>query len=245
MTAVIIDDEQRGRFALAQKLTNYCHTIELIGEAESGEEGIALIQKLAPEIVFLDIEMPYMNGFEMLALLPNKNFHLIFTTAYDQFAIKAIKFAAFDYLLKPIDIDELKTAISKLTALPWGQTQAQVAILKENLKSKAPFSKLAISTAEGLLFFDVSEIIHLEANSNYTNIYFADDTKLLASKTLKDFEDILPTEIFFRSHHSHIINLNFIKKYIKGDGGRIEMKNGNVAELARRKKDEFYKIIGH
>ncbi len=244
LKAIIIDDEAKGRMALAQKLTDYCKEVCIIGEAENGEAGIKLIEKTKPDIVFLDIEMPRMDGFEMLHRLPEKNFHLIFTTAYDQYAIKAIKYAAFDYLLKPIDIDELKLAVSKINTYQHVHTEKKLELLDQNFHEKNAFNKIAISTLDGLLFFEIKDIIRLEANSNYTALYFVSGSKLVASKTLKDFEDLLPADIFFRVHHSHLINLNYIKRYIKGDGGQIELQNGNYVDVARRKKEEFLKAIG-
>lgn len=243
-TAVIIDDEAKGRLALREKLIAYCPDVELLAEAANGKEGIAAIEKYQPQIIFLDIEMPGMSGFDMLGRLPDKNFHVIFTTAYDQYAIKAIKFAAFDYLLKPIDIEELKGAIIKINKLEQNQTKQQLALLHENLlHPKKKLNKLAIPTLEGLLFYNIEDIIFLEANSNYTNIFFNNGQKLIASKTLKDFEELLPVEFFFRPHHSYIINLNCIKKYIKGDGGQIEMQNGTHIEVSRRKKEEFLNLL--
>jgi len=245
LTAIIIDDESKGRIALRQKLQDYCPMVEILGEASDGAEGIVLIEKLKPQILFLDIEMPRMDGFEMLRQIEHKDFHIIFTTAYDQYAIKAIKYAAFDYLLKPVDIEELKAAVDKAHQRTTQLTSKKLETLEHNLQSLQTLNKLAIPTLEGYLFFDISHIIHLEAQSNYTAIYFTDYPKLIASRTLKDFEDLLPSEIFFRPHHSHIINLNYIKRYIKGDGGQIEMQNGNFVTVARRKKDEFLKTIGH
>jgi two-component system, LytTR family, response regulator len=242
--AIIIDDERKGRVALKQKLNDYCKIIEVIGEAENGEEGLVLIKKLQPNIVFLDIEMPRMDGFQMLQNISQKNFHLIFTTAYDQYAIKAIKYAAFDYLLKPIDIDELKTAVAKISMCPPFEIEKKLETLQQNLLSKNNFNKIAVHTLQGLLFFNICDIIHLEAQSNYTILHFLNSPKLTASRTLKEFEDILPHDIFFRPHHSHLINLNFIKKYIKGDGGQIEMQNGDYIDVSRRKKEEFLKVIG-
>ena len=182
----------------------------------------------------------------MLNELKEKNFHIIFTTAYDQYAIKAIKYAAFDYLLKPIDIEELKTAVEKINLLPAHQTKKQADLLKENSSHpKKLLNKLAIPTLYGLLFFDINDIIYLEAHSNYTNIYFNNKTKIVSSKTLKDYEEILPENIFFRPHHSFIINLNCIKRYIKGDGGQIELQNGTYVDVSRRKKEEFLKAISY
>ncbi|MBC7851064.1 MAG: response regulator [Chitinophagaceae bacterium] len=245
LSAIIIDDETKGRVALRQKLQDYCPTVEILGEAADGEEGIKLIETLKPQILFLDIEMPRMDGFEMLRRIDHKDYHIVFTTAYDQYAIKAIKFAAFDYLLKPVDIDELKQAVEKINQQTNNITPKKLETLEHNLQSIHSLNKLAIPTLDGYLFFDISHIVHLEAQSNYTAIYFTDYPKLIASRTLKDFEDLLPPEIFFRPHHSHIINLNFIKRYIKGDGGQIEMQNGNFVTVARRKKEEFLKTIGH
>ena len=201
----------------------------------------------------MDIEMPRMNGFDMLNEMEDKNFHIIFTTAYDQYAIKAIRFAAFDYLLKPVDIEELKTAVAKIDEKEKAKakndaltTAKQVELLRENMEQpKKQLHKLAIPSLDGLFFYDISDVAHLEANSNYTNIYLSNKTKIVASKTLKEFEDILPESIFFRTHHSHIINLNYIKRYIKGDGGQIELQNGNYVDVSRRKKDEFLKIMGY
>jgi two-component system, LytTR family, response regulator len=244
LTAIIIEDEQKGRLALSQKIKDYCPNIQMLGEAENGDEGLRLIEKYSPDIVFLDIEMPIMDGFEMLHRLPNKSFHLIFTTAYDQYAIKAIKYAAFDYLLKPVDIEELKSAVEKIGQKPGMHTDKKLGTLQHNLLSRNAFNKIAIPTLDGLLFFDINDIIHLEASSNYTTISFNNHPKLTASKTLKEFEELLPNDIFFRTHHSHIINLNYIKRYLKGDGGRIELQNGNFADVARRKKEEFLRLIG-
>lgn len=244
-TAIIIDDEQKGRIALREKLLNYCPDVALIGEAVDGLNGLHLIKEQKPDIVFLDIEMPRMDGFEMLNQLPHKNFNLIFTTAYDQYAIKAIKYAAFDYLLKPIDIEELRSAIKRVNGQSQGPTEKKLEVLQLNLGAAYPLSKIAIPTLNGLLFFNTSDIIHLEAQSNYTCLYFTNQPKLLTSRTLKEFEELLPTDIFFRTHHSHIINLNYIKRYIKGDGGQIELQNGSCVTVSRRKKDEFLKTFGH
>jgi two-component system LytT family response regulator len=244
--AIIIDDETKGRLALREKLAAYCPQIKILAEATNGQEAIMLIQHHKPQLIFLDIEMPRMNGFEMLNELPEKNFHIIFTTAYDQYAIKAIKYAAFDYLLKPIDIEELRMAVSKIDIQENNQTKKQVELLSQNMQqTKRQLSKLAIPTLDGLLFYNINDIIHLEANSNYTNIYLTNKIKITASKTLKEFEELLPDNIFFRTHHSHLINLNFIKRYIKGDGGQIELQNGSYVDVARRKKEEFLKAIGY
>lgn len=244
ITAIIIDDELKGRSALRQKLKEYCPQVEVLGEAENGLEGIKLIESVHPHIVFLDIEMPHMSGFDMLQQVKSKNFHIIFTTAYDQYAIKAIKFAAFDYLLKPIDIEELRSAVQKADHQnEMNNTEVRLETLIQNLSGKNHLQKIAVPTMEGLLFFNVSDIIYLRAESNYTTLHFKDHPKLIASRTLGDFEELLPTDIFYRPHNSFLINLNYIKRYIKGDGGQIEMQNGDYVDVSRRKKEEFMKII--
>ena len=244
LKAIIIDDEWKGRVALRQKLLDYCGDVQVVAEAADGEEGIAMIKLHHPHIVFLDIEMPRMDGFDMLRSIENKNFQIVFTTAYDQYAIRAVKFAAFDYLLKPVDIEELRACIARIRQSVQIHTGQKLTVLEENMHPGAALRKIAIPTLDGLLFFNISDIVHLEAQSNYTAVYFQDGTRLLASRTLKEFEELLPQDIFFRAHHSHMINLNYIKRYIRGDGGKIEMQNVNYVDLARRKKEEFLRLIG-
>jgi two-component system LytT family response regulator len=244
ITAIIIDDELKGRSALSQKLKDYCPQVEVLAEAENGADGIKLIEKHHPKMVFLDIQMPHMNGFEMLQHVQPQQFHLIFTTAYDQYAIKAIKYAAFDYLLKPIDIEELQTAVQKAEKQDArNSTGERLETLMQTLSGKNQLQKIAIPTMEGLLFFNLADIIYLQAESNYTTIHFKDHPKLIASRTLGDFEELLPTDIFYRPHNSYLINLNYIKRYIKGDGGQIEMQNGDYVDVSRRKKEEFIKLM--
>ena len=242
-SAVIIDDEPKGRVALKQKLLDYCPEVIVVAEARNGLEGIEQIKKFQPQIIFLDIEMPRMDGFSMLRNIEHKSFHIIFTTAYDQYAIKAIKYAAFDYLLKPVDIDELKSCIKRIDGQPVSQIARRIETLEENLRPVPQLHKITIPTLDGLLFFNVDDLIHLEAQSNYTFLYFVNHPRILASRTLKEFEDLLPVTVFFRAHHSHIINLRYVKRYIKGDGGQIELQDGTFIDLARRKKEEFLKLM--
>lgn len=243
--AIIIDDEEKGRVVLKQKLADHCPSVLVVCEASNGEEGKVAILEHHPDLVFLDIEMPRMNGFEMLNNLSEKNFHLIFTTAYDHYAIKAIKYAAFDYLLKPIDIEELKVAVNKISEPKNSNTKSQVEQLQENIKNPLlSLNKLAIPTIDGLNFYNITEIVLFEANSNYTYLHFYDGKKVLASRTLKEFEELLPEETFFRPHHSHIVNINYISRYIKGEGGQIVLSNGMTVDVSRRKKMNLMKMIG-
>lgn len=243
LRAIIIDDEPKGRLSLREKLKDYCPDVTLIGEASDGEEGLELIEGLRPDIVFLDIEMPRMSGFDMLQQVRGHTFHLVFSTAYDHYAIRAIRFSAFDYLLKPVDIEELRSVVARIKNLnPSGNSSSGIEALAFNLKHS--LNKIAISTMDGLLFFDFDEIIHIEAQSNYTVFGFVNRPKLTVSKTLKDFEELLPENLFFRPHNSFIINLKFIKRYIKGDGGQIEMQDGKWIDVSRKKKEEFLKRVG-
>lgn len=244
LTALIIDDEEKGRIVLKQKLAVHCPNVTVIGEADGGDSGKAMIETFRPDVVFLDIEMPGTNGFDMLNNLNEKNFHLIFTTAYNQYAIKAIKFAAFDYLLKPIDIEELKAAISRIPNIKPNDVSGQLEVLAINAqKNIKNFNRIAIPTLDGLSFFNTNELIHLDADSNYTLLYFTDDRKILASRTLKEFEDQLGEEQFIRLHNSHLVNIYFISRYIKGEGGQVVLANGKVIDVSRRKKAELMKML--
>ena len=245
LTAIIIDDETNSRNALRQKITKHCNNVMIIADCENGEEGIEKIETQKPDIIFLDIEMPRMNGFTMLQQIKNKNFEVIFITAYDHYAIKAIKFSALDYLLKPVEVEDLKAAVEKVTQKRKQMDgNKRVELLVQNfLEEKTAHQRIAISSMEGLQFVTTNDIIYLEANSNYTSFYLADNRKITATKTLKDFEEILPASMFIRIHHSYIINKNGIEKYIKGEGGQVVMKNGVTLDVARRKKEEFMKAI--
>ena len=247
ITAIIIDDEASSRNALKQKLTNHCTDVLITAECENGEEGIKNIEEKKPGIVFLDVEMPRMNGFTMLQQLHNRDFELIFITAYDHYAIKAIKFSALDYLVKPVEIDDLKAAVEKAAQKrKHSAGNERIDLLLQNLMNeKKEQQRIAIPSMEGLQFISMSDIIYLEAQSNYTVIYLTDSYKLTVSKTLKDFEELLPPAVFIRIHHSHIINRNAVEKYIKGEGGQVVMKNGVTLDVARRKKEEFMKAIGY
>ena len=245
LTAIIIDDEASSRNALRQKMVNHCPEVVIIAECENGETGIQHIETKKPDIIFLDVEMPRMNGFTMLQQLTNKNFEVIFITAYDHYAIRAIKFSALDYLVKPVEVEELKIAVAKVSTKK-NQTvnNSRVEMLLQNLlDEKTTHQRIALSSMEGLQFVLTDEIIYLEANSNYTSFYLAGNRKITATKTLKDFEEILPASIFLRIHHSYLINKNRVEKYIKGDGGQVLMMNGVTLDVSRRKKEEFIKAM--
>lgn len=244
MKVLIIDDEQHCITTLTWSLQQYCENIEILGSAKNGLEGFEKINYLKPDLIFLDIEMPILSGIDMLEKFEKIDFKIIFTTAYDKYAIKAIKLNACDYLLKPIDKDELINAVEKIQLSPdLPISNERIQNIKHNLHVLPTLQKIAIPSSEGILFFDLNTIVHLEASSNYTVIYFNNDTKLVSSRTLKEYEELLPEEIFFRCHHSHLINLKFIKKYIKGEGGFVDLGHGQMVEVSRRKKLEFLELL--
>ncbi len=247
LTAILIDDESSSRSSLRQKLSTHCPHVEISAEADSGEEGIKAIETYKPDIVFLDVEMPRMNGFVMLQQLKHRSFELIFTTAYDHYAIQAIRFSALDYLVKPIAIGLLKEAIERVQEKKQANLPNQriETLLYNLLDEKNAFKRIAIPSREGLQFIEIADIIYLEAESNYTFIHMHPAAKITVSKTLKDFEELLPAHTFIRIHHSYIINKNFIRKYMKGEGGQVLMSNEKILDVARRKKEEFMKAIGH
>lgn len=245
MTAILIDDEKNSRESLRKKIETHCPQINVVAECSNGKEGLSAINKHDPAIVFLDIEMPQMNGFTMLQQLSERDFDLIFTTAYNQYAINAIRYSALDYLVKPVDVGELKNAVEKVRQKtnPSVNNQ-QLAILANYLsKQKQIPEKIAVAISSGLEIIDISDIIYLEATGNYTNIYMTEGKHLLSSKTLKEFEDILPPSLFFRIHNGSLVNASFIKKYNRGDGGQVLLSNGVILDVARRRKDELLQLL--
>jgi len=245
LRAVLIDDDESNLSALSEKISNHCKQVEVIARCDNPEDGIRVIDELKPDIVFLDIEMPQMNGFVMLQQLTNKNFELIFVTAYDHYAIKAIRSCALDYLVKPVDVEELKAAVGKVAEVRnKSNSSSQLDLLLEHLQKKQP-KLLTIPTTDGLQFINIEDIIYLEANDNYSNIYLSTNQKFLVSRTLKDFEELLPPDIFIRIHHSSIVNKFYVDKYIRGEGGQVVMRNGNVLDVSKRKKSDFLQAIGY
>ncbi|MGB3005695.1 MAG: LytTR family DNA-binding domain-containing protein [Chitinophagaceae bacterium] len=247
LTAVLIDDDESNLSSLSKKLSSHCQQIEIIARCDNASKGIDAIDNLKPDVVFLDIEMPVMNGFVMLQQLTYKNFELIFVTAYDHYAIKAIRYSALDYLVKPIEIEDLKAAVIKAAEKRnHSYPNPQIEMLVEQLVNKKnSYSRIAIPTSEGLQFIKVEDIIYLEASSNYTQIFTTEKKKYIVSRTLKDFEDMLSTETFLRIHNSYIINKNFVEKYIRGEGGQVVLSNGITLDVSKRKKSEFLKAIGY
>ena len=241
--AILIDDEQHSLDSLDIELRMHCPNVKVIKKCKGAQQGLEAIQSLSPELVFLDIEMPQMNGFELLDRLKHHEFEVIFTTAYDEYAIQAIKVSAIDYLLKPIDVDDLKKAVKRIEDKREGESaQKKLDVLLTNFQSKG-FEKLAIPTLRGLDFVSVNEINYCKADGNYTIINMCDEEKHVISKTIKETEELLNHTSFFRTHQSYLVNLNQIKHYIKGSGGQLVMQNNHIVQVARARKEGLMKVI--
>jgi two-component system LytT family response regulator len=244
LKVILVDDELSSLQNLQQKLVEFCPDVQIAAMTQKPEEAIQLIQQHKPDIIFLDIEMPRMNGFRMLDELGEFDFEIIFTTAYNHYAVDAIRISAFDYLVKPVAIDDLQRALSRLAVHRLGKTIDKLDILKSSLSSgRTQEEKMAIPTSAGLEFIPIKTIMNIESSSNYCKIFFTDGKSLLVTRLLKDFEDMLVPYNFYRVHNCHLINLLHIRKYIRGEGGQVIMENGTVIDVARRKKGEFLKLI--
>ena len=242
--AFVIDDEPYCSESLTVLLEKNCPEIIVTGIFNNSQDALAAILHQKPDLVFLDVEMPKMNGFEMLEQLPEINFDLIFTTSYDQYALKAIRFSAIDYLLKPIDREELQKAVQKVikrSPQPISQ-QLEILIQKIDHPSKS-IGKIAMPTMEGLQMIPVDSIISCESDSNYTILRLKDKQHIIVSKTLKDIEELLAEHSFTRVHHSYMVNLNEIEKYVKGEGGYLLMSDGTTVDVSRSKKELLMKKL--
>lgn len=243
--AIIVDDEPKNRKVLRALLTQFCPDVVVEDEAASADEAAALIEKKKPDVLFLDIEMPYGNGFDLLDRLMPVDFEIIFITAFDEYTLKAFKYSALDYLLKPVNIEELQAAVEKASKkIHLKNINQQLANLLQNIRhSESSSSRLAVPSQDGFFFIAMQDIIRIEAKGNYTHIYSRDGQKHVSSRTIKQYEEMLPRRQFFRIHNSHIINLTFIKKYHKGRGGHVEMSDGAHLEVATRRKDDFLALF--
>ena len=240
---VIIDDEQAAQITLMRFLQMHCPDVNIIGTANGVEEGLKLLTNKKVDLVFLDIKMNDGTGFDLLKKLPELNFNLVFTTAYDEYALKAFKYSAIDYLLKPIDPLELIDAVGKVKQTNNENTNtAQSVDSMFELYQDNKFDKIAIPSVDEFHFVRISEIVRCEASSNYTIIYLASGKKIVAPKTLKEFEELLASEGFFRVHQSHLINLSHIQQFMKTKN-KIRMVDNSEVEVSRRKKTLFMELI--
>lgn len=243
--AIIVDDEAKSRATLGALLQAHCPNVSVVAMADSVAEALADIEKHEPHVVFLDIEMPFNSGFTLLEKIKVPGFEVIFTTAYDHYAIKAIKFSALDYLLKPIDVDDLIKAVNKVELNNKNKKtrQPDFELLLSNLKLKSSAAKIAVPTFDGLQMLDAKDILKCVADESYTHITLVSGSKLTVSRILKEYEELLSDLNFFRVHNSCLINLAHVVKYVKGDGGQVIMVNGEAVEVSRRKKNELLRRL--
>src|SRR6476620_9832284 len=234
ITAIIIDDEQHCVEALYQDLIKHCDNVEIIAKCTSAKEGILAIKKLKPQLIFLDVEMPWMNGFEMLEMLDHIDFCIIFTTAYDKFAARAFRISAVDYLLKPVDVEDLKAAVHKAEEKILSSAGVvNIQNLLHNIKQPAQHQKIALPDRDGYEFVQVDSILYCGAEGAYTKIVFNDKHSMLISRTLGDIEEMLPPEIFVRIHHSTIVNMNAVIHYTRADGGYVVMNTNEKLMVSK------------
>lgn len=237
--SIIIDDEERARNSLRILLQQFCANVDVIESCKNVPDGVLAINKHRPDLVFLDIEMPEYNGFELLSFFRDVDFEIIFVTAFNEYALKAFEVSAIDYLLKPVDIDKLKAAVDKaVKKLSGSGMQEKLEVLKETFKTNA-FNKIALPMADGLHFVNTADIVCLEADGAYTNVWLNNGSKIVVSKKLKFFEEVLSDKAcFFRSHRSFIVNINFIKKYSKAEN-ILTLDNGKALLISRDRKADF------
>ncbi len=245
MKAIIIDDERKSRSLLEELMRLYFPDITVAALAKNAAEGITRIRQYNPDVVFLDIDMPLKNGFEMLQELGEYTGEVIFVTAYNEYAVKAIRYNAFDYLLKPIEMEELRNCMERLQKKKKNnQLQYRLQSLVEQLQSPAHKPDfLTVHSMEGISVLPIADIMYLEASGSYTLFYCRDQEKIISSSNLKDYEELLAGRQFFRVHNSFLINMRAVRKYIKGDGGCVLMSNGDTVDVSKRRKEDFLKML--
>ncbi len=244
ITTVIIDDEVNNCNYLSSLIKEYCPEIEIKGVAHDASSGVQLINKLNPQLLFLDIKMPGGSGFDMLDAIPHRNFEVIFVTAFDQYAIKAIRFCAFDYLLKPINLLELQQATARVSNKiidHHNNISEKWQVLEANKKSDQ--KSIALPSQERVLFVRTGEIVRCQGENNYTFVHLTNGEKVLVSRTLKDFEELLESEGFIRVHQSHLINKQQVKSFERTDGGYLVMKDGTSVSISRMRKNKVLKTL--
>jgi len=247
--AILIDDDQNLREGMKGLLERFAPNIKIIGEADSVATGIEVMDALKPQVVFLDIQLNDGTGFDILEQLAAKNgaikSNIVFITAHEQYAIKAFRFSALDFLLKPVDPEELQKVIKKIeSVLEETNDYAHIDLLLENIRKKVDnFKRIALSTSDGIHLFEISDIIRCESEDNYTKFYIKNSKPVLISKTLKEYEELLTEHGFERIHQSHLINLNYLKSYIKKDGGYVIMADESHLPISQRKRERLQEIL--
>lgn len=240
---VIVEDDKMSQLALVDTLNEQHPDVEVLAVCDSPEEGVRAISKLGPTLVFLDIEMPGMSGFEMLKLVGDLDFEVIFTTSYNEYVLDAIRSNAFDYLIKPIKPGELKDSIDRLIRKRVRSRNQKFEQLAESLSARNKNRRIALPTFEGYNFIYVRDIMHCKSESNYTTLFMVNGDQLVVTRTLKEIEEAINSPDFFRVHNSHFINLSAVKKYVRGSGGYLVLNNGTTINIARNRKDKFLKIL--
>lgn len=245
--AVIIDDEPHSIDTLKWKLENYCEEVEVVASFDQPAEAVKYLKEQQPDILFLDIEMPLLTGFDVLEELgKDLPYDIIFITAYDNFGIQAVKFSALDYLLKPVQNKELKDAVEKhrKKSRP-GAFSGQLDLLQHNVQAekKGRLGKIALASKESIEFVEAGEILYCEANSNYTNVYMTDGKRKVISRTLRDFEELLSAHGFFRPHLSYLVNLQRIREFVRGDGGFLVMENKVKIPVSKSKREALLQLL--
>ncbi|ELR71317.1 response regulator [Fulvivirga imtechensis AK7] len=241
LRVVIVEDEKHSRETLKNLLMEFCENIDIVGFGGTVSEAVETIRKSFPDLVFMDIELQTGTGFDVLKELENLNFEVIFTTAFEHYAIKAIKFSSIDYLLKPIDIEELQNAVEKARERKdIKERTQQLQLLMKNIGNiPSDKKKICLATSGGLEFINLQDIIFCEADGSYTNFYIAPDKRLTVSKNLKEYEYLLVDHNFMRVHNSYLINLFEVKRFVKSDGGYILMNNEKQVSISQNKREEF------
>jgi two-component system LytT family response regulator len=243
LRSVIIDDELNSRELLAQMLENYSHEVEIVGTGKDVPTGIEIIRKTNPDLVYLDIEMPGGGGFEILNAFDNISFHVIFVSGYDHYAIKAFRYSALDYLLKPVDLDELREATARAHERKYS-SGASISLLRDQLnRSNEELEQIVISDNNKHVIVNLKNIMYLEAHGNYISFHMTDNNRYTVIKSLNHYEEILPSQRFFRIHKSYLINLYAVQSYESGRGGQVVLKDGTKVSIALRRKPMFIKSI--
>lgn len=238
LKALIIDDEPDCVHLLARELGTHCPQVQVIGQTTSSEDGLRLIQTLQPDLVFLDIEMPRLNGFQLLERVGEIFFQLIFVTAYNEYAVRAFRFSALDYLLKPLDVDDLQAAVQKATRQQ-RIDQRQVQFLRQQLQHRHSVDKIAVPYQNGIIFLPLAEILYCEADNNYTQVIATQSRHFLLMRTLREVQQVLEDRNFMRIHRQYLINLDQIKLFVKGEGQYLVMTNGKSIPVARQQKEKL------
>lgn len=242
LRTLFIDDEPQSIALLKHLAAQYCPELEVIGAYTDAYEGLTAIRRDKPDLVLLDIEMPKLNGFEVLNQCQPIDFKVIFTTAYNQYAVRAFKYSALDYLLKPITEEDLVAAVQKAKRPVLPDLRQYEVLQQFNPLRQAQPNKMVIPTLEGLIFIEVTDIVHCDSDGSYCRIWLTNGESLLVSKSLKEVEEMLHFDFFYRSHYSHLINLRHIKKFVRADGD-VLMANGNTVPVSRSKRQEFLEIV--